>query len=215
MVLASSIHLTAATTGVLFVIRAAEYCLSPAGRRKVTERVPGEERLVRDASPLQKFIWGFSDAVELAVSQRGVGWDFGTGEGLRVPPMQLRRPVHDRPRWLATTFARDILINYLVVDLVSTWWRSLPEISSPDAAVHKPFASLSLGLRVALPVSVMLTVSTLMPMWYSMAGFLDVAILGRAPESWPVLFGEPVSRPPDSLSHPWAKRLTGLLCISV
>ncbi|KAG8874609.1 hypothetical protein FRB97_005776 [Tulasnella sp. 331] len=186
------------TTGVLFAIRAAEYSLSPTGRRKLTERIPGEAHLNPKGSVAQALIWGVSDAIELIISQRGIGWDFGTGEGLRLPPMQARRPINDRARWLLVTVLRDIMVNYLVVDVINTWWRTLPEISKTPA----DFRSLSIPLQLAIPGTVMIIIPTYMSMWYEVAAVFHVAILGGAPSTWPVLFGEPWKA--GSLHDLWA-----------
>ncbi|KAG9017847.1 hypothetical protein FRB95_012840 [Tulasnella sp. JGI-2019a] len=186
------------TTGVLFAVRAAEYCLSPTGRRKLTESIPGEAHLQPDASLYQKILWGVSDAVELIISQRGVGWDFGTGEGLRLPLMQSHRPVQDRLQWLIVTSLRDVLCNYLIVDIISTWWRTIPEISKRPADLR----GLTLPLQIAVPGTVMIVVPCYMSMWYEVAAVLDVSIMGRAPSAWPVLFGEPWKA--KSLHDLWA-----------
>ncbi|KAG8895054.1 hypothetical protein FRB99_000792, partial [Tulasnella sp. 403] len=191
-----------ATTGALFILRALEYSLVSAGRLKLGERVPGEHHLDPKASVAQKLAWGLSDSIELCVSQRGIGWDFGTGEGLRLPPMQTSRPIHDRFVWLRTTLLRDVLVNYLVVDIINTWWRTIPQISSPLPS-EKAFHELPISLRYAVPGTVMVVVATYMSLGYEVAAVLDVALLGREPSAWPVLFGEPWKA--QSLHDLWAK----------
>jgi len=49
----------------------------------------------------------------------------------------------------------------------------------------------------------MLVVVAYMSMWYDVAAVLDVALLGRSPSSWPVLFGRPWRA--ESLHDVWAK----------
>ncbi|KAG9041490.1 hypothetical protein FS837_012196 [Tulasnella sp. UAMH 9824] len=191
------------TTGVLFVVRAGEYCLSPTGRLKLTERLPGEQPdHLHPARPTHlKIYHGFTDAIELILSHRGIGWDFGTGEGLRLPPMQARRPAHDRAAWLKETMLKDVIGNYLIVDAINTWWRTIPQITDPSRTPNA-YRDLSLGMHLLVPVSVMMVVRCYMSMWYSFAGVLEVAFLGTAPADWPVLYGEPWKS--ESLHKLWA-----------
>ncbi|KAG8913525.1 hypothetical protein FRC01_004498, partial [Tulasnella sp. 417] len=182
-----------ATTGVLFVVRAGEYCLSPTGRLKLNERLPGEDHgHLNPTRPIYlKIYHGFIDAHELILSHRGMGWDFGTGEGLRLPPLQARRPTHDRTAWLKETILKDVIGNYLIVDAINTWWRTVPQITDPSRTPNA-YRDLSLGMQLLVPASVMMVVRSYMSMWYSFAGVLDVAFLEREPAEWPILYGEPV-----------------------
>ncbi|KAG8913645.1 hypothetical protein FRC01_004445 [Tulasnella sp. 417] len=191
------------TTGVLFVTRAGEYCLSPTGRLKLNERLPGEDHgHLNPTRPIYlKIYHGFIDAHELILSHRGMGWDFGAGEGLRLPPLQARRPTHDRTAWLKETILKDVIGNYLIVDAINTWWRTVPQITDPSRTPNA-YRDLSLGMQLLVPASVMMVVRSYMSMWYSFAGVLDVAFLEREPAEWPVLYGEPWKS--ESLHKLWA-----------
>ena len=184
-----------ATTGVLFVLRALEYCLSTNGPRKVIamqpENVNSEKYKERSFTSFDK---GLSATNELFQSHRGIGWDFGTGAGLRLPPVQAKRAAHDRRKWIKLTLWRGVVLNYLVVDVINTWWRTIPEISGPTN-LDKHFANLDWPLRAAVPSSVFLVVAAYMSMWYNAVAIIDVAVFGVLPASWPVLFGQPVRTP--------------------
>lgn len=184
--------LFSATTGVLFVIRATEYTLAPHGRLKIGETIPGQGHLDPRRSTYRKLWDGLCDSLELCIAQRGIGWDFGTGEGLRLPTMQATRPVRDRKAWLKYTLLWDVALNYCIVDLINTWWRTIPEISSPLSAA-KAFRTLTLAKQILIPGSVMVVLPCFMSLWYEIAAVFSVALLGSDPVDWPVLFGRPVS----------------------
>ncbi|KAG8989557.1 hypothetical protein FRB90_002186 [Tulasnella sp. 427] len=184
------------TTGVLFVTRAAEYTLSSTPALKLSERTPGDggpahsySRLSPTRPTYLKVYYALSDSNELVQAHRGVGWTFGTGQGLHLPPLQSRRPTAHRGAWLKSTAVYDVMLNYLVVDAINTWWRTVPAITDPRYT-PQAYEHLSLPMRVLVPVSVMLVVRSYMSMWYSFAGVLDV-LGGAEPSTWPVLFGEP------------------------
>ena len=71
-------------------------------------------------SKLKSFIF---DASELVYAYRGIGWDFGTGAGLYVPPDW--RNTADRDIFLRQTL-HALAWNYIILDVLNTVLSSFP-----------------------------------------------------------------------------------------
>lgn len=71
-------------------------------------------------SKLKSFIF---DASELVYAYRGIGWDYGTGAGLYVPPDW--RNTADRDIFLRQTL-HALARNYIILDVLNTALSSFP-----------------------------------------------------------------------------------------
>lgn len=81
------------------------------------------------------------DGLELLFNARGIGWEFGTGEGLYIP--KETRNVQNRMIFcLQTLFS--ILIHFLIMDIVDTILRATPGLGTPSGGSIFAFGSNTL-----------------------------------------------------------------------
>jgi hypothetical protein len=115
--------------GFAAIFRCIEFGWVKGGRRKMNEVAPGvpqdpeEAKALREEGPLRKLARTVIDTQELTWNTRGIGYDFGTGNGLRLP--KVVKLEHNRFAWLVET-VRDIVRRYIWVDIVTSFVKLQP-----------------------------------------------------------------------------------------
>ena len=134
------------------IIRCLELGWVKGGRRKLNEVAPGVPqdldlaKRLREEQLVTKGYRAIVDGIELMCNFRGLGYDFGSGNGLRLP--KVKKPEHNRQAWLIGTM-KDIAENYIWIDAMASFislqpWA--PEVARPAGARCVSMAS-SLFLR--------------------------------------------------------------------
>ncbi|KAI1787883.1 hypothetical protein LXA43DRAFT_1027315 [Ganoderma leucocontextum] len=141
-----------------------------------------------------------SDAVEVALAVRGIGWKHG--HGVHVP-----RPRRSSKRnsFLVSTVI-SVIRTYLFVDLIDSFLDTLPGMTLTSGSLY--FPALPLGLRylaaTTLHVLAGLVIILGIEMWYDIASLIGVGIFNHSPTSWPPFHDEPWRL--GSLHEFWSKR---------
>jgi hypothetical protein len=77
----------------------------------------------KKAGLLKQMFSALKDGVDLLCNIRGVGYDFGTGNGLRTP--KIVKLEHNRFAWITETL-RDIAVNYIWIDAAVSFAKLQP-----------------------------------------------------------------------------------------
>jgi hypothetical protein len=208
--------------GMFALVKVVELACVSQGRLKVGEIAPGILRSPAsngNAHPVDKipstrnfYPWlyvrdGFLDACELLSSMRGVGWDYGTGTDIYIPPEN--RPL-ERSAFLRSTL-QSTVVHFLLLDAIDTGFKLVPGVSSPSGGsiflpnlTPIPRALVSTALHFATGVAFIAGFS----MVY---GILTMIFVwrGQPPSAWP-----PVQEKPwvtTSLHDFWGRRWHQLL----
>ncbi|KAG8876339.1 hypothetical protein FRB97_004278 [Tulasnella sp. 331] len=185
-------------TGYLLVLKAVEWGWVLKGRRRIDEIAPGvpkDEKLrakIAAEGPVAQAYRALKDFWDLFVNWRGLGWDFGSGSGLKLPA--LYKDEKNRSKWLART-VQDIFARYLVLDVLGSfihlqpWVPDVPTLKggtiwSPDLP-YVPRLILGTAIHIAFAESIMQLGSLV----YDVNSLFCVGILRQDPTRWPPLFG--------------------------
>ncbi|TFL05271.1 hypothetical protein BDV98DRAFT_589967 [Pterulicium gracile] len=152
---------------------------------------------------------GLYDALEVAVSQRGIGFTFGAGTYL--PPHT--KPLSRGPFLLATFLS--LLHKLLVIDVLENTLRhSVPGLMQGGRTIFVPTLPPPFPQQY-VPPSILITV---LSGWHMFTGFMAiydlatlfcVSILHSSPSSWPPALQSPFKS--DSLHKFWARSWHQLL----
>ncbi|CAE6440436.1 unnamed protein product [Rhizoctonia solani] len=206
--------------GAFALLKSVELAFVARGRLKIDEVEPG----VMKSPPsnghaasvaqaqlkpgfLHTFYTGFSDACELLSSMRGIGWDYGTGNDIYIPPEY--RPT-EKTAFLKSTLW-STLGYYLLLDLIDTGFKLVPGISSPTGgSIFLPNLSLiprvlvSTGLHFATGVAFIAGFN----MVYGLMTLICVS-MWQPPSAWPPVMERPWAT--TSLHDFWGKQWHQLL----
>ncbi|KAI9064269.1 hypothetical protein FKP32DRAFT_615882 [Trametes sanguinea] len=170
----------------------------------------GEERL-QDAQPSSKASvtaedsrssrlppW-LSDALEVGLTIRGIGWKFG--RGVYVP--DVHRPA-ERSAYLRRT-AMSVLRTLFLVDLFDSFLEILPGMSVDGGTIFLPNLPLVLRYLVStgLHLCTGITVIYGLEMWYDIASLIGVGLFHQPPALWPPMHDIPARI--ISLHEFWSK----------
>jgi hypothetical protein len=202
------------------LVKVVEFAFAPRGRLKVGEVEPGlikssasgrhsvdSTKAQRGTEVLSVIYVGFLDACELLSSMRGIGWDYGTGNDIYIPPEH--RPL-EKSAFLKSTLW-STLGYYLLLDVVDTGFKLVPGVSSPSGGsiflpelspVPRLLVSTSLhfatGLAFIAGFNMVYGLFTLMTVsWW------------QSPSAWPPVMESPWAT--TSLHDFWGKRWHQLL----
>ena len=141
-----------------------------------------------------------SDALEVTLAVRGIGWKHG--HGVHVP--RARRP-KDRNSFLLST-VMSVFRTYLFVDVVDSFLEILPGMTLTSGSLYLPNLPLEGRYLAATILHVLagLVIILGIEMWYDIASLIGVGILDDSPTSWPPFHDEPWRL--GSLHEFWSKR---------
>ncbi|CAE6451958.1 unnamed protein product [Rhizoctonia solani] len=206
--------------GIFALLKTVELACVARGRLKVDEIEPGVTKASasnENASGISQtqfkprflsaFYIGFLDACELLSSMRGIGWDYGTGNGIYVPPEH--RPL-EKSTFLKSTLW-STLGYYLLLDMIDTGFKLVPGVSSPTGGSiflpnlsPIPRAIVSTGLHFTTGVAFIAGFN----MVYGLFTLILVS-LWQPPSAWPPVMERPWAT--TSLHDFWGKRWHQLL----
>ncbi|KAG8740469.1 hypothetical protein FRC10_004296 [Ceratobasidium sp. 414] len=208
--------------GMFAIVKAVEFACVPRGRLKVDEIAPGVPKhsassgsahsMQQSTSPKTSGLWtyirdAFLDACELLSSLRGLGWDYGTGTDIYVPPEH--RPL-ERSAFLRSTLGT-ILVNFLLLDAIDTGFKLVPGVSSPSGgSIFLP--NLSPAPRALVSTTLHFATGVAFIGGFNMVyGILTLIFVsrGQPPSAWPPVMEEPWST--TSLHDFWGRRWHQLL----
>ncbi|CAE6494394.1 unnamed protein product [Rhizoctonia solani] len=206
--------------GMFALLKAVELAFAVRGRLRIGEIEPGVVKSptsnghaarVTRAQPNPRLLSalnsGFSDACELLSSMRGIGWDYGTGNDIYIPPEN--RPT-EKAKFLKSTLW-STLGYYLLLDLIDTGFKLVPGVSSPSGG------SIFLPELSPIPRAFVSTVLHFATGLAFIAGFnmvyglftLILVSMWQHPSAWPPVMERPWAT--TSLHDFWGKRWHQLL----
>ncbi|GJE92487.1 membrane bound O-acyl transferase family-domain-containing protein [Phanerochaete sordida] len=195
-----------ALVGITIAVQSVDLALSAKGRLKVGEKdLPalyedsqGPRQHMQHPSRLPQWML---EALDVAFSLRGLGWEFG--KGVNIP--KDTRP-QERSAFLKAT-AFTFLKTFPVVDLGIAIIQQLPGIGS-TAGGSMFYTSLpSIPRYVASTAIFLLSGATMTAGFealYSIGTLVGVGLLRQAPGAWPPLTANPFTA--ESLGDFWARR---------
>ncbi|KAG8992604.1 hypothetical protein FRB94_008350 [Tulasnella sp. JGI-2019a] len=185
-------------TGFLLALKAVEWGWVYRGRKKMDEVAPGvpkDEKLrakFAAESPAMSAYRAIKDSWDLFVNWRGLGYDFGSGNGLKLP--SIYKDENNRAKWLART-VQDIVARYLVLDVLGSfiflqpWLPDVPTLKGgtiwSDELSLIPRFLLGTAIHICFAESIMQFGSIV----YDVNSLFCVGLLGQSPKRWPPLFG--------------------------
>jgi hypothetical protein len=209
----------------VIVAKALEFGLSKNGRRKLGEIRLGEMKesltangngavaekpympiAIARPSYIRILPTWLREAIEVCVSMRGLGWDFGAG--VYVPKHM--RPL-DRVFFIRATFF-SFIRNFLVLDFLESLIKLFPGVGDPRGG-SMFYPQLPPLQRYAISTAIhIISGSCLLAgfgMCYDLFTLICVIFLYDPPISWPPVMDDPWSS--DSLHIFWAQRWHQLL----
>ncbi|KIJ64536.1 hypothetical protein HYDPIDRAFT_132494 [Hydnomerulius pinastri MD-312] len=141
------------------------------------------------------------DTLEVLLTTRGLGWQFGVG--VHVP--KARRPL-ERSAFLRATVL-SIIKNYLIFDALESFIKLIPEVGSlQGGTIFKP--SLPIPQRYILSTAIHLATGSCLlagfEMIYDLITLFALSVLSSTPAMWPPIMDNPWTS--DSLHIFWARR---------
>ncbi|QRV92554.1 membrane bound O-acyl transferase family protein [Ceratobasidium sp. AG-Ba] len=203
------------------LVKSVEFACAPQGRLKVNEVSPGvlkssvpngRTQATHESTPKAANLWtnvrdGFLDACELLSSMRGIGWDYGTGNDIYIPPEHRSL---ERSAFLRSTL-RTTLINFLLLDAIDTGFKLVPGVSSPSGgSIFLP--DLSPVPRVLASTALHFATGVAFIGGFNMVyGILTMICVsfGQSPSAWPPVMEDPMTT--TSLHDFWGRRWHQLL----
>lgn len=195
-----------ALLGITIAVQSIDLAFSEQGRLKVGEKeLPplyddsnASSQQAGQSSLLPQ--WA-AEAIDVAFSLRGLGWQFG--KGVKIP--KDNRP-QQRDAFLKAT-AMTFLKGYFLVDLGIALIQQLPGIGS-TAGGSMFYTSLPAIPRYIVSTLILLfsgaTMTAGFETLYALGTLVGVGLLGQAPSAWPPLTANPFTT--ESLSDFWARR---------
>lgn len=187
-------QLPKAMSGIQIAIRMLELGFSREGAKRIDEASIGT---LRKSGKHESFQAAIGDTFDLAFTVRGLKYDFG--RGLKLP--RDTRPTSDRTAWMWQTLTLYAIPNYLVFDFINNCFIRSPDIYA-IAMEQIDFRQLDWPDKTLIKFLLAIMVITSISCIYHVIALLFVAILGMAPDEWPVVFGRPWTA--GSLHSFWA-----------
>lgn len=189
-----------AMSGIFLAVRSAEFGLLSRPLRRLHEpATPASRPQPSLAVAYDQLV----DAIDLSMNLRGIGFEFGQGTGLKLPPDT--RSMRPKSLWLRQTVFYHLIPNYLVFDILNNYLLRYPAVH----AIQQRSRQLTLDqldvwdtlvIKALSPILVTATLSFV----YTCCSLFAVVVLGSAPERWPPMFGNPWLS--TSLHSFWALR---------
>ncbi|KAF8312218.1 hypothetical protein DL93DRAFT_2060213 [Clavulina sp. PMI_390] len=155
---------------------------------------------------------GFLDAIEALTTMRGIGWQFGTGTDIYVPPET--RDTTNKARFWRQTFA-SFLVYFVLFDVVTSAIQLVPGIGTPDGGSIFAFGGDNLLKKYAISVAIEFSTGVAFILGFEMVYrlvtliILPIPAFKQEPSFWPPLFDKPWAS--VSLHEFWSKRWHQLL----
>lgn len=196
--------------GYSLVLKCIEWGWASKGRRLLTEvapNVPKDEKVRAEQAKLTGvdfILYRLRDWWYLMSNLRGIGWDFGTGTGLKLPVVYKNEKV--KQVWVTQTLT-DIVRRYLILDVLGsfvflqTWVPAVAthaggSIWSPDLPVWKRFL-----VGTAVHMGICESIKEFGHLVYDVNSVICVVFLGHETTAWPPLFGNAWKS--TSFGHYW------------
>lgn len=189
--------------------KAIDFAWRKEGMLKIDEVQPGVTRNTNavkangdaHAKPAtSRFAWLY-DALEVILSNRGLGWKFGIG--IHVPREERSL---ERNSFLFATFI-SFVGNYMIFDLFESLIKLVPDVGTPHGGtIFK--AELPFFYRYALSTAIHVATGSCIlagfELFYDFIAILAVLLLESSPSAWPPVLDHPWQS--DSLHIFWSKR---------
>ena len=175
--------------------------LSGSSAASSTERDVGQMASALEPSESStSVIRAISDALEVGVLGRGIGWRFS--QGLHIP--KPRRPT-ERKAFLKST-ALSAITAFLFIDFVDSSLETLPGITATSGTIFFPQLPpvLRYTVSTALTFLVGMVVILGITLWYDLVSLVAVGVFHQSPSDWPPAHDEPWKM--ESLHEFWSKR---------
>ncbi|KAJ3482612.1 hypothetical protein NLI96_g6871 [Meripilus lineatus] len=195
--------LSAGFLGLSAMVLGVDLALAKEGRLKIGESsVPTSSPRTPPLTLPDRLLppW-LLDTLEVSLTLRGIGWQFGR----HVNVSKEYRPLERGPFLKATAVC--FVQNYLVLDICLVSFKVLPGIGeSTGGSLY--YSGLHPLIRYPLALSLtllsMVTLVSGMQTCYALATLFGVAILLQSPSQWPPIMDNPFAA--DSLHDFWSKR---------
>ncbi|KAF9514981.1 hypothetical protein BS47DRAFT_1342355 [Hydnum rufescens UP504] len=194
----NSISFVAGCYSILMIMKVLQLGLSPNGILKLGEKVPGEitvpasDLVVRDppkravrAPGSLTLVEHFLSGLEVLTCARGIGWEFGSGTKIQIPPET--RDVSDTSKFLRQT-CQSAAIHFLYVDLIVVFISLVPGIGTPDGGSIFVFGQNTVErylISALLHFITSLSVIYKLQFVYNLVTLIGVGLIGQHPTSWP------------------------------
>ncbi|KAL6304023.1 hypothetical protein BKA93DRAFT_785789 [Sparassis latifolia] len=203
---------------LVIISKALDFAFAQNGRFKVGEKRlrgineplpksgPDNEAMHEPTDAFARLPPWLSDALEVSLAVRGIGWDFG--QGTYLP--QSRRPRERGPFLRAT--AASLLLNLLYLDLSTSVVESVPGVGSVSGgSIFLPYLPLPLRYTVSTIVHLCAGIMVMsgLEAGDDLLTLLFVGVLGQPPSEWRPIQENPWAA--QSLHELWAKRWHQLL----
>jgi len=186
---------------------ALDYACAKQGILKIGEIQPGQMEASPTSEPEnQKYQMRFIppwlyDALEVTLSPRGIGWEFGRGVHIPIQTRPLERPLFLRATLLSS------LLHFLLLDFIESLLKFFPGVGTPQGgSIFYPHLPPLQRYTVSTIIH-LLTGTALISgftMVYDLFTLFAVTLLDSPPAAWPPVMDNPWSS--DSLHVFWAKR---------
>ncbi|KAF8312930.1 hypothetical protein DL93DRAFT_1210928 [Clavulina sp. PMI_390] len=202
--------------GVPVALKILELAISPHGMLKMGEIEPGviEKPAVepdratkppQNASSRHPLVAGFVDAFEVCFSMRGIGWQYGTGTNVYLPPEW--RDTTNKARFIRQTVAL-WLINCTLYDVITYGLRLVPGLGTPAGGSIFAFGGGSTVKKYLISVTITFFTGTTFITGFEIVNqfltLIAVGVLNQDLSSCPHLFENPWMA--VSLHDLWSRR---------
>ncbi|KAG9050988.1 hypothetical protein FS837_000653 [Tulasnella sp. UAMH 9824] len=187
-------------SGLLLAVRCVEFGLLKGPLRRVLQAHSSPTTGLRHLGI--QTIW---DTIALSINLRGIGYEFGQGTGLKLPPTSLASPVvRTEKQFLTSKLRFSIPVNYLISDFVSTYCIRDPSIRA-IASGSLNLGDLPISKRASALGAFIFGVPAFLSLVYDLIAVLAVTFVpAQTYDQWPPLFGAPWLS--DNLHEFWATR---------
>ncbi|CDO70746.1 hypothetical protein BN946_scf184798.g61 [Trametes cinnabarina] len=181
------------------------FAVVPEGTLKLGEEDLWDSQEQANKSPAEsikqrgRFPSWLSDAIEVGITARGLGWKFG--RGVHVPKA---RRSSERSAYLKRT-ASSVIRTLLLVDLFDSFLETLPGMTVQSGTIFFPDLPPITRYLVStlLHLCTGITVIYGLEMWYDIASLIGVGLFHQSPALWPPMHDIPARM--TSLHEFWSK----------
>lgn len=188
-------------SGLLLAVRCMEFGLlkRPLGRLPQGHSSPRKTGLRHS---VMQVVWG---SVDLSINLRGIGYEFGQGAGLKLPPSSMASPVvRTQKQFLTSKLRFSIPVNYLISDFISTYCIRDPSIRALASGSLR-LGDLPISKRASALGAFIFGVPAFLSLLYDLIAVFAVTFVpAQTYDQWPPLFGAPWLS--ESLHEFWATR---------
>ncbi|KAF9511023.1 hypothetical protein BS47DRAFT_1331272 [Hydnum rufescens UP504] len=213
----NGISFVAGCYGIHTIIQALQMGLSPNGILKLGEKVPGEitvpasdlvlqdppKRVPRTPGRLT-LVEHFLSGLEVLACARGIGWEFGSGTKVQIPPET--RDTSDTSKFLRQTY-QSFVIHFLYVDVLGVFISLVPGIGTPDGGSIFVFGQNTVErylISALLQFTSSLFLINNLYVGYDLMTLIAVGLLGHHPTAWPPIISTNVTTS-TSMHSFWAR----------